>query len=209
MKKKLILVGGGGHCKAVIDVAENAGYSILGILDTPDKIGMKVLSSNIIGDDDDIKKYIKEALFLITVGFIKDNTLRINLFNKIKNDGGEFATIISPTAYISKYAKIGEGSIVMHGATINAEVNVGNNCIINTLSNIEHEVNVGNNTHISTGVMINGGCNIGMNVFIGSQSTISQSIQITDNCIIGSNSFVNRDLTHEGTYVGTPIKQMI
>lgn len=39
--RPLILIGGGGHCKAVIDVAETAGYTILGILDIPEKVGKK------------------------------------------------------------------------------------------------------------------------------------------------------------------------
>ena len=52
--KKLILVGGGGHCKSVIDVAESAGFNIIGILDTSDNVGKKVLNYKIIGTDIDI-----------------------------------------------------------------------------------------------------------------------------------------------------------
>ena len=39
MVKQLILVGGGGHCKSVIEAAESAGYSILGVLDMPEEVG--------------------------------------------------------------------------------------------------------------------------------------------------------------------------
>ena len=48
MKKPLILVGGGGHCKSVIDVAESAGYTILGILDKPEEIGKHVFGYEVI-----------------------------------------------------------------------------------------------------------------------------------------------------------------
>ena len=56
MKKPLILVGGGGHCKSVIDVAESAGYTILGILDMPEMVGTCVLDYPVLGTDDDIPK---------------------------------------------------------------------------------------------------------------------------------------------------------
>lgn len=67
----LILLGGGGHCKSVIDVAESAGYTILGILDKPELVGTKVLDYEIIGTDDAIPQYVDKAEFLITVGQIK------------------------------------------------------------------------------------------------------------------------------------------
>ena len=43
-RKNLVLVGGGGHCKSVIAVAESAGYSLAGILDVPEEIVKKVLA---------------------------------------------------------------------------------------------------------------------------------------------------------------------
>ena len=83
-KNNLILLGGGGHCKSVIDVAESAGYNILGILDMPEDVGKKVLDYKVIGTDDDIPQYVDKAEFVITVGFIKNPTTRIKLYNKVK-----------------------------------------------------------------------------------------------------------------------------
>ena len=64
------MVGGGGHCRALIDVAESVGYTILGILDVPEEVGKEVLSSKVIGTDDDIPSYVDSGEFLIAVGFI-------------------------------------------------------------------------------------------------------------------------------------------
>ena len=111
--RKLILVGGGGHCKSVIDVAESAGFQIKGILDIPENVGKKVLDYSIIGTDDQIPDYVKDAVFLVTVGHIKDATLRIKLHQKIVDAGGTLATIIASTAHVSQYAQIGEGSVIM------------------------------------------------------------------------------------------------
>ena len=74
MEKNLILIGGGGHCKSVIEVAESVGYNILGILDRPEEVGKKVLAYDVIGVDDDIPKYVNNSAFIITVGQIKNPT---------------------------------------------------------------------------------------------------------------------------------------
>ena len=203
MEKALILIGGGGHCRSVIDVVERAGYNILGILDVPEAVGKEVLPGyNVIGTDDDIGNYIDKAKFLITVGFIKDSTNRIKLYNKIKEANGELATIIASTANVSKYATIGKGTIVMHNATVNAGAKIGNSVIINTFANIEHDTFIGNQCHISTDAMINGNCHIGNNVFIGSQSVINNGIIIGDDIIIGSGTVVRKSIIEKGIYSG-------
>lgn len=113
--RNIILVGGGGHCKSVIEVAESAGYEIKGILDKPEEVGKEVLPGHkVIGTDDNIPQYVEECDFIITVGFIKNPTLRIKLYNKVKAAGGRLATIIASTAHVSKYAELGEGTVIMH-----------------------------------------------------------------------------------------------
>jgi sugar O-acyltransferase (sialic acid O-acetyltransferase NeuD family) len=202
--KNLILVGGGGHCKSVIDVAESAGYTIKGILDLPEKIGEKILGYPIIGTDEDISNFVHEGLFLVTVGQIKDASLRINLHQKIVNAGGKLATVIASTAHVSKYAKIGEGTVVMHQAMINADAVIGKSCIINTFANIEHDVVIEDYCHISTGAMINGNCKIGRGTFFGSQSVIINGLEIVEECVIGAGSTVRKDLKQKGIYSGNP-----
>ena len=74
LAKSLVLVGGGGHCKSVIDAAESAGYVIKGILDLPEYVGNRILDYWIIGTDDDIPQYVSDNDFVVTLGFIKDAT---------------------------------------------------------------------------------------------------------------------------------------
>ena len=203
-QKNLILVGGGGHCKSVIDVAESAGYNILGILDMPEDVGKKVLDYKVIGTDDDIPQYVDKAEFVITVGFIKNPTTRIKLYNKVKAAGGRLATIIASTAHVSKYAELGEGTVIMHHAFVNAGAKIGDNCIINTFVNIEHDAEVGNQCHISTGTMVNGECKIGESCFIGSQSVCANCIEIASDIIVGAGSVVCKSLRMKGIYAGNP-----
>lgn len=205
MKRPLILIGGGGHCKSVIEVAESAGYEIKGILDMPDEVGKEVLPGHkVIGTDDEIPQYVEECDFIITVGFIKNPALRIKLYNKVKAAGGRLATIIASTAYVSKYAELGEGTVIMHHAFVNAGAKIGDNCIINTFVNIEHDAEVGNQCHISTGTMVNGECKIGGNCFIGSQSVCANCIEIASDIIVGAGSVVRKSIRMKGIYAGNP-----
>lgn len=200
----LILVGGGGHCKSVIDVAESAGFNIIGILDLPENVGKKVLNYNILGSDKDISNFINDTLFIVTVGQIKDVSLRIMLHNKISNVGGKFATIIAPTAHVSKYALIGEGTVIMHHSLVNANAKIGRGCIINSFSNIEHDSIIGDYCHISTGAMINGDCKVGGETFIGSQTVVLNGITLAPGCVISAGSVVRKDIVKKGIYSGNP-----
>ena len=192
MKSSLILIGGGGHCKSVIDAAESAGLTILGVLDTPDKVGEEVLGYKIIGTDDNIPDYVDKAEFVITVGQIKSSTIRHKIADKVIKAGGKFATIIASDAYVSKHAEIGEGTVVLHKAFVNAGAKVGKNCIINTMVNIEHDAEIGDFCHISTGTMVNGETKVGNDSFVGSGGTLYNCITIAENSIIPAGSVVRK-----------------
>lgn len=177
---QILLIGGGGHCKSVIDVIEQENkYEIIGIVDTKENIGKKVLDYEIIACDDDLKELFKTCQnAVVTIGHIKSNALRVKLFAKLKNIGFNIPVIISPLAYVSKYANIDEGTVVMHHALINANVKIGKNCIINTKALIEHDCIVEDNCHISTASVLNGGVIVRANTFFGSNATSKQDIII-------------------------------
>ena len=178
---KLILLGGGGHCKSCIDVIEQEGkYEITGILDKEELVGQKILGYGFIGTDDAINKFAEEGyIFLITVGQIKTSSIRKKLFSLLSKNSVQVATVISPRAYVSKHAKIGKGTIIMHDALVNASASIGENCIINTKVLIEHDVNIEDFCHISTSAVINGGVTVKEGTFFGSNA-VSKEYIITE-----------------------------
>ncbi|RUM49228.1 MAG: acetyltransferase [Hydrogenothermus sp.] len=191
-KEKILLLGGGGHCKSVIDVIEQEGkYEIVGIIDKKEKLGQKILGYEIITTDDDLPLLIKSYKnILITIGQIGTGEKRKRLFEMCKTLGFSFPIIISPYAYVSKHSSIGEGTVILHGAVVNASVKVGKNCIINTKAIIEHDVVIQDHCHISTGAVINGGVIVKEGSFIGSNSTTKQYITIPENSFIKAGSLV-------------------
>tara|TARA_B100000787_G_scaffold135286_1_gene104053 strand:- start:389 stop:967 length:579 start_codon:yes stop_codon:yes gene_type:complete len=190
--KEILLIGGGGHCRSVIDVIEQEGkFQIVGIIDKAELFGTNVLGYPVIGSDLDIENLAKKYSYaIVTIGQIKSSELRVKLFNLAKKAGFILPSIFSPKAYISKHAFIGSGVVVMHDALINVNASIGDNCIINSKALIEHDSRVNEHCHISTNATINGGVVIGPECFIGSGSVIRESITIGKNSIIKAGSLI-------------------
>ncbi len=208
MKNDIVLIGGGGHCRSCIDVIEEEGsFNIKGIIDQSSFIENNILGYPIIGNDDDLP-ISGVNYYFITVGQIESPEIRVKIYKHIESFKINLPVIISPYAYVSNHAKIGPGTIIMHGAIVNAGAVIGTNCIINTKALIEHDVQIGNFCHVSTAATLNGGVQLGNYSFIGSNSTINQMAKIPDNTVIGSGSVVtsNKKLSSSQTYWGNPLK---
>jgi sugar O-acyltransferase (sialic acid O-acetyltransferase NeuD family) len=190
--KEILLIGGGGHCKAVIDVIEQEGrFQIVGIIDKSELLGTNVLGYSIIGNDSDLDNLVKKYKYaLITVGQIQSPSLRIKLFDLAVKAGFILPSIISPNAYVSQHASICSGVTVMHGALINANTTIGDNCIINSKALIEHDCLISKHCHISTNATINGGVTVESGCFVGSGATTKELITISENSFIKAGSLV-------------------
>lgn len=181
MKPKLILIGGGGHCAACIDVIEQENkFEIAGIVDKNADSGM-LLGYPILGGDDDLDALRSNYDYaLVTVGQIKSPSIRIRLFEYARSLGYTLPTVISPRAYVSKHALTAEGTIIMHDVLVNARAAIGRNCIINTKSLVEHDAVIEDNCHISTGAIINGGAMVRQGTFVGSNAVTKESVETSE-----------------------------
>lgn len=190
MKPKLLLIGGGGHCRSLIDVIEAEGkFEIGGILDIPERIGEKVLGYTIIGSNNDLEKLFGTFTHaLIAFGQIKSPDSRIAMYERLKGIGYTLPTIVSPRAYVSRHARIGEGNVILHDALINANAAVGDNCIINTKALIEHDCVIKSHCHVSTGAILNGGCTLKAGSFFGSNAVSKEAVTIEERSFIKAGS---------------------
>lgn len=190
--KQLLLIGAGGHCKACIDVIEQIGkWQIVGVIDRKDSGVEEVLGYPVIGCDDDLVELRQKYDYaFVTVGQIRSAEIKIKLFNRLRTLGFKQPGLVSPLAYVSKHATIGEGTIVMHYSMVNAAAKIGENCIINSKALVEHDVLIENHCHISTGAIINGGVSVGKKSFIGSQATTRQNLIIPPKSFINAGSLV-------------------
>lgn len=191
-KPKIILVGAGGHCRSCIDVIEQTDkFIISGIIEKQSRPRQTVLNYQIIGDDGDLERFRESIDYcLITIGHINSSKPRERIYQKLKALNFTLPVVVSTTAYVSKYAVIGEGTIIMHQAIVNAGARVGSNCILNTHSLVEHDVVIKDHTHISTSTVINGSASIGSRCFIGSNATVVQGVKIPDNYFFRANQLI-------------------
>lgn len=196
--QKIILIGAGGHAKSCIDVIESTKkYKIVGLIDNNKKIGEKVFNYKIIGNDNDLNQISKKYKNLhchISIGTITNQGLREKIFSNLKKKKLIFPLIKSNKSIISKYAKIGEGTIIMHNVVVNAGSVIGKNCIINTKSLIEHDAIIDDHSQISTGTIINSTVRIGKKCFIGSNSVIKQTVKIRNNSFVNMGSVIFKDV---------------
>ena len=200
----IVLLGGGGHCLACIDVLEQAGaFAIRAIVDLPASLGREVMGHKIEHTDFDLPDLIVTYQnVLVCLGQIKTAEPRRNMFRKAEDMGATFPSPVSPHAYVSPAAAIGEGTIVMHQALVNAEAEVGFGCIINSKALVEHGARVGNFCHIATGAALNGDALVGEGSFVGSLATVAQGVKIGAGCIIGAGAVVLADVPAGKTVSG-------
>lgn len=188
----IILIGGGGHCKSVIDVIEQEGkFKIAGVVDKPELLSSNILGYSVIGNDSDLGNLAKKYQYaFITVGQIESPDLRIKLFDLALQAGFYIPNIVSPRAYVSKHATLGQGTVVMHDAIVNASVSIGKNCTVNSKALIEHDSTIEDFCHISTNAVINGGVIVRQGSFIGSGVITKHKIEIKKNSFIKAGSLV-------------------
>jgi sugar O-acyltransferase (sialic acid O-acetyltransferase NeuD family) len=210
VKPSLVLIGGGGHCRACIDVIEaEGGYRIAGILDAARLPGDRVFDYPVLGGDEEIAALTRQgAIFLITIGQLESPRRRAELFRTLKSLGAKLATIVSPSASVSARATLGEGTIVMHHALVAAGSAVGENCIINHKALVDHDARVGNHSHVSTAAVLNGAAVAGEGCFLGSASVLLQQVEIAPGCAVGAGPVVRKSIREPGIYAGEPLRKL-
>lgn len=210
-KSKILLVGGGGHCKSVIDTIHSSNsYDEIEVIDLKEKIGSKILSSPIIGEDKDLEELFKKGYknAFISLGSVGNPSLRIKLQKKIKSIGYKIPTIIDKSSIVSKTSQIGEGVFIGKNVVINVDAVIGDGAIINTGSLVEHECIVGDFVHLAPGSLLSGKVKVGNNTHIGAGSVVRQNINIGENSLIGMGSIVLKDIKSNTLAYGNPCREV-
>lgn len=202
----MLLIGGGGHCKAAIDVIESEGvHVIVGILERANFGKESVLGYPVLGTDQDLPVLLgNHPTVLVTIGQVKSPAPRIRAFGAAEAAGAALPIVISPRAHVSRHATIGAGTLVMHGVLVNADAKVGRNVILNSQSLIEHDARIGDHCHISTGARVNGDVVIGDGCFVGSGAILKNGINIGAGSVIGAGCFIRHDLPRNSYVPETP-----
>lgn len=206
--KPVIIVGGGGHAKVLLDTLKSKNIEIIGITD-PDgkKHNFMIEGIRVIGTDDELDNYsVNDVLLVNGLGSIKDTIKRRTVYESLKNKGFSFSDVIHQSAVIASSVRIEEGVQVMAGAVIQPGCVINENTIVNSSASIDHDCLIGKNVHIAPGVTLSGEVEVEDNVHVGAGVTIIQGVKIGQNSLIGAGSVVLKDIPANTKAVGVPAK---
>lgn len=196
-KKRLVIIGAGGHGKVIADIALLNGYKEIVFHEIATNIkecaGFPVVGPKLpteFLDDDKI----------IAIGAAKRREM---LLKETTN----LVTLVHPSAVISRRVQLGNGVVVMAGAVINSDAVIGDGAIINTGASVDHDCKIGSFAHISVGAHVAGEVTIGDRTWIGAGATVSNNVSICSDCMIGAGAVVVKDILEAGTYVGVPARK--
>lgn len=199
----LVIFGGGGLGKTIIDLVSAAGtHEVIGIIDDGLDAGAEVLGVPVLGGQRHLAPLADAGLQYAAnaVGAIGRISTRTKVSKAIADAGLKGAVLIEPTASIANSARLGEGTQVFAQAVVSAAATVGANTIINTGAIISHDCVIGANTHVAPGAILAGEVTVGEGSLIGMGVTASVGLTIGARAVIGNGSVLTADVP-DGTFV--------
>jgi sugar O-acyltransferase (sialic acid O-acetyltransferase NeuD family) len=176
------LYGASGHAKVIIDIL-NAQY--IEITEIYDDFAKSTLLNNI-----PIRKpSMTDEKGIISIG---DNAIRKKIVDS--KTFNNYGIAIHPSAIISPFAEIGEGTVVMQGAIIQSGAKIGNHCIINTGATVDHDCVIEDFVHISPGVNLCGNVTVGEGTQIGVGALIIPGVKVGSWSLVCAGSVVINDI---------------
>ena len=193
---KIILQGGGGHAKVVLDVLLSEGIVVPALVDakfTGDMFGVPRMKEY-------DPAFERDAFVIVAIG---DNAIRKQVVGSTKHP---FANAIHRSALISSSASMGLGNMILHGAIVQAQSRIGNHVIINTGAQIDHDCIVEDYAHIAPRVVLCGNVSVGEGTLIGAGATVIPGKKIGKWATIGAGSVVIEDIPDFAVAVGQPAR---
>ncbi len=200
-------MGGGGHCKSVLQMVLRMNLPVAGIIDLPEKRNSQLLGVSVIGSDVDLAEYSRSDYdLIITMGSVKTNEKRKRIFETLNKMGYHFGTIISDRSSIGLGVSVGVGTVIFDHTFINVHTQIGKNCIVNTGALVEHDCRIEDHVHLCPGVRIAGEVRVEEGAFLGIGSTVIQGMRIGKESVVGAGAVVIDNVPDRCLVTGVPAK---
>ena len=202
----LVLTGGGGHAKSVLDAITQEQFHQYGsavILDPNLAVGTEICGVEVVGDDSIAGELYTRGYrnAFVTTGSIKDVRVRYRLYDLLTGQGYHLISVIDKTAIIAEGIGFGCGIFVGKHAVINAGSHIDDMAIINTGAIVEHDCRIGQFVHIAVGAVLCGEVTVEDDAFVGAGATVINGRTIGQGAVVGAGSTVLRDVKpHETVY---------
>ncbi len=206
--KDLYIIGTGSQARYVIDICET--HKIKGLVDILNKENIdKIINEvKIICHLDDILEYVpvkKDSEVIVAFG---DNKKKEEIVGKLLDLGYNFATVISKSSYVSRFAKIGKGVIICQNVTIQPNTVIGDHVIVHAGSVIEHDNILRDFSNIAPGVKFGGCVEIGKGAYVYTGAVVIPKIKIGNYAVVGAGSVVLKNVEDNSKVFGVPAKKI-
>ena len=196
MTKPVVILGGGGHARVVIDALRCAGHTIAGVIDPKPEVA-QTLPKGIAWLGKDLSQAKPgEVQLAIGVGSLDVGARnpRPRLFQEAKAGGFQILSFKHPSAVVADDVVLGEGAQIMAGAILQPGLRTGLNCIVNTGARLDHDCRIGDHVHVAPGVVVSGTVEIGDGAHLGTGAIVIQNIKIGAEAMIAAGAVITRDV---------------
>jgi sugar O-acyltransferase (sialic acid O-acetyltransferase NeuD family) len=193
----LVIYGGGGHGKSVIDLIQSLGqYELVGVIDDALSSDSQILGVPVLGDASVLEELIGKGISSVVnaVGGIGDLDTRIKIFQVLQEAGFDFPTVIHPTATVEPSARLSPGVQILPQAYVGTEASVGFGVIVNNGAIISHDCQIGDYSGIAPGAMLAGEVRVEDRVQIGMGVTVNLRLSIGEGSRIGNSAVIKQDV---------------
>ena len=197
---QVLVFGGGGHGKAVIDLLRALpAYQVAGVVDDHLAAGDAVMGVPVLAGSD-LESLCAGGIHLAAnaVGGIGDISVRVRIFDRLVAAGFGFPTLVHPTAFVEPSARLAAGAQLFPHAYAGSDATIGFGVILNYGVGVGHDCVIGDYTNISPGAMLAGMVSIGSRVLIGMNATINIGVMVGEGARIGNGATVKKDVPPGG-----------
>lgn len=209
MQDEIIIIGCNGNCVDIAEAIERLAsrgdkIKLLGFLDDADATqGASVSGHPVLGRIANAARF-PEARFVNGIGSPRSYRCKPEIVARLNVSPDRWATIIHPTAVVSRHAQIGAGTVLLANVSVGAGAKIGTHCMVLQNTVISHDSVVGDYTALATGVCVSGKCNVGDNSYIGSNVSIRDGVSIAPGTLVGMGAVVVKDLPVACVAYGNP-----
>lgn len=206
-KAPLLIVGGGGHARVVLETVRLEGREPSGVLDdseTPAACACDSAPARIGPLSELEERAQKGESFIIAIGAIWLRRQIIDALRRAEVDAHAASTVIHPSAIVSPEASLGPGVFVGPGAVVNPGAQVGAHAILNSGCIVEHDAQVEDNAHIAPGAVLGGGARIGQDALIGLGARVLPGLRVGSGSVVGGGGVVVKEVPVGRRVMGVP-----
>ncbi|MFC2150228.1 NeuD/PglB/VioB family sugar acetyltransferase [Calditrichota bacterium] len=212
--KPIVVMGGLGSGLIATSVIEDINsveqsWEILGFLNDFIPVGSTIGAYPVVGATDEASEYADRGNFLhYAMRNAKHAKSRIRRLESMNLPVESFATLIHPSAHISRYKGIGNGSLLYAGVTLSDGVRIGNHNHLYGNSYVAHDTVIEDYAWICAGAVVGSSCEIGEGAHIGLNATVIENVKIGKYALVGAGAVVIKDVEDGAVVVGNPAKMI-